>query len=66
MSVCGGGAWEVALAQQLHQHIVTNHIEKQVTSQTRLMLIIIIIPIALIFSITGNQFYGLQSQPCRG
>ena len=26
----------------------------------------IIISLALIFSITGNQFYGLQPQPCRG
>lgn len=34
MSVCGGGAWEMALAQQLQEHINTNKIEKFVSSQT--------------------------------
>ena len=34
MSVCGGGAWEMALARQLQEHINTNKIEKFVPSQT--------------------------------
>ena len=32
MSVCGGGAWEMALATQLEEHITTNSICKYVVA----------------------------------
>lgn len=36
MSVCGGGAWEMALVQQLQQHINTNRIQKSVSRVTNI------------------------------
>lgn len=64
MSVCGGGAWEMALARQLQEHINTNKIEKFVPSQTLEQWLVF--TLALFFSATGSQFYGLPSKLCRG